>query len=112
MRTLILSLLVLGLCAPAVAQEAPAAAAPYSAYVAPERGLRVREQPSSESQILATLWQGARVFVREDSGTFVRIDGYGVAGFAFVDRAFLSIEPVAPPPSSSSAELSAETGMR
>jgi hypothetical protein len=66
--------------------------APHDAYVAPERGLRVRAEPRADAPILATLWQGARVFVREDGTRFVRIDGYGVAGFAYVDRGHLSAE--------------------
>jgi hypothetical protein len=77
------------------------------AYVAPERGLHVRAHADPQAPILTTLWQGARVFVRDQHGQYVRIDGYGVAGFAFVDAAFLTDTPApiaapmhahAPPP--------------
>lgn len=70
--------------------------APEPAYVAPERGLHVRAYAAPNAPILTTLWQGARVFVRDREGAYVRIDGFGVAGYAFVETAYLSAIPVAP----------------
>lgn len=65
-------------------------------YVTPERGLRVRAEADPQAPVLTTLWQGARVFVRDREGAYVRIDGFGVAGYAFVETAYLSAIPVAP----------------
>jgi hypothetical protein len=94
MRHLEMTLLVLGLLgapAPAMAQEAQSFE-PYTAYVSPAGGLRVREEPRAGAAVLITLWQGAKVFVRERSNSYARIDGYGVAGYAFVDERFLTLE--------------------
>jgi hypothetical protein len=82
---------------PAAAQQGPSFE-PYTAYVAPAGGLRVREEPRDGAPVLITLWQGAKVFVRERSSPFARIDGYGVAGFAFVDERFLTMEALTEPP--------------
>lgn len=81
-----------GVHTPAAAQQAQGFE-PYTAYVAPAGGLRVREEPAPGAAILTTLWQGAKVFVRERTSSYARIDGYGVAGFAFVDERFLTVEP-------------------
>jgi hypothetical protein len=89
MRVFCLSLLLAGIAAPAYAQQAPDFE-PYSAYVAPQGGLRVREAPQPDAPVLITLWQGAKVFVRERSASYARIDGYGVAGYAYVDERFLT----------------------
>ena len=75
-------------------------AAPHNSWVSATRGLNVHSEASRQSDVIAVLWQGARVFVRDDAGPFVRIDGYGVAGYAYVERAYISdqapsIAPVA-----------------
>ncbi|MBS0385249.1 MAG: hypothetical protein JSS00_07860, partial [Proteobacteria bacterium] len=44
-----------------------------------------------------------RVFVRDGSGPYVRIDGYGVAGYAYVDSAFIGNQPPATAPGADNA---------
>lgn len=103
MRLVVLVLAALSLGAPAYAQNS-GSFEPYSAYVAPAGGLRVREEPHANAPVLATLWQGARVFVREPGAQYVRVDGYGVAGYAFVDGRYLTDEPpTGEPPSLATA---------
>lgn len=113
MRAIFMALATLAFCSPAFAQDA--GFEPYSAYVAPQGGLYVREQPRGDAPVLVTLWQGARVFVRERGQSYVRIDGYGVSGHAFVDERFLTLEaPAAVEPASlvTSASSSTASGSR
>jgi hypothetical protein len=60
------------------------------AWVSSPHGVNVHADASNGSRVVAVLWSGARVFVRETSGAFARIDGYGVAGYAYVDRAYIA----------------------
>lgn len=86
------------ICAPALAQTVQTAFEPYAGEVTAARGLYVRAEARPDAPVLATLWPGARVFVRDaEGGRFVRIDGFGVAGYAYVDRAFISAPRLAAP---------------
>ncbi|MFZ2030756.1 MAG: hypothetical protein WAU68_10640 [Vitreimonas sp.] len=74
---------------PAALAETTLAPAPHAAWVTSNHGVNVRREAAPQSEIVAVLWKGARVFVRDTSGPYVRIDGYGVAGYAYVDRTFI-----------------------
>ncbi len=96
MRTTALVLLFLALAPAAHAETTPQ---PHAAWVTSDHGLNVRREAGPQSEIVAVLWKGARVFVRDNSGPagttgpYVRIDGYGVAGYAYVDGAFIGDQP-------------------
>jgi len=88
-----LVLLALALSPAALAESTPT---PHAAWVTSDHGLNVRREAGSQSEVVAVLWKGARVFVRDAAGPYVRIDGYGVAGYAYVDATFIGDQP---PPS-------------
>jgi len=88
MRTTALVLLMFALTPAALAETTPAPGS-HAAWVTSDHGVNVRREAAPQSEIVAVLWKGARVFVRDTSGPFVRIDGYGVAGYAYVDRTFI-----------------------
>jgi hypothetical protein len=87
MRATALMLLVLALTPAAFAETT---GAPHDAWVSSDHGVNVRREAAPQAEVVAVLWKGARVFVRDDAGPFVRIDGYGVAGYAYIDRAFIA----------------------
>lgn len=87
MRTTALALLLLALTP---AANAETATSPHAAWVTSDHGLNVRREAAPQSEIVTVLWKGARVFVRDNAGLYVRIDGYGVAGYAYVDRTFIA----------------------
>jgi len=87
----------------ASAAAAAPANTPHNSWVASPHGVKVHVEASSDSKVVAVLWSGARVFVRETSGGFARIDGYGVAGYAFVDRGYIGDQPPAPAPASTAS---------
>lgn len=90
----------IALLALALAASAPSAlaetTAPHAAWVSSTRGVNVRAEASRQADVIAVLWHGARVFVRDEADGFYRIDGYGVAGFAYVDRTLISETPPTP----------------
>jgi SH3-like domain-containing protein len=90
MRATALSLLLLALTPTATAATTTS---PHDAWVTSDHGVNVRREAAPGSEIVAILWKGARVFVRDASGAYARIDGYGVAGYAYVDAAFIGNTP-------------------
>jgi uncharacterized protein YgiM (DUF1202 family) len=88
MRTTALVLLLFALT-PAAWAETTLAPVSHAAWVTSDHGVNVRREAAPQSEIVAVLWKGARVLVRDSSGPYVRIDGYGVAGYAYVDHTFI-----------------------
>ena len=94
---LIIAALAAALSTNAMAETANPAAPGWGAgWVASAHGANVHADASNGSRIVAVLSAGARVFVREIDGDFARIDGYGVAGYAYVRRAYVTDAPPAP----------------